>query len=54
MDHAKFCLAAQGWSTPESVKSFLLLRLGSLTQQEHEYPEHIGATALRRQPSQAE
>jgi hypothetical protein len=47
MDHAKFCPATQGWSTPEWVNPFLLLRRRSLAKQEQDHGHDNRAMPLR-------
>jgi hypothetical protein len=48
MDHAKFCPATQGWSTPELVEPIALLRRRLLTKQEEDHAPPLGAMPLRR------
>jgi hypothetical protein len=50
MDHAKFCTATQGWSTPESVKPFALLRRRFLNKQEEDHVQAVHAMLLRGHP----
>jgi len=47
MDHAKFCLATQGWSTPVCVKPCLLLRQATALKQEEDHVRAGRAMALR-------
>ena len=50
MDIAKFCPAAQGWSTPELVEPVILLRRRHLTKQEEDHATISCAMPLRRFP----
>src|SRR6476646_1480073 len=50
MNHAKFCPATQGWSTPEWVNPFLLLRRRSLAKQEQDHGHESRAMPLRDWP----
>src|SRR6476646_181115 len=47
MDNAKFCPAAQGWSTSESVNSCLLLRQHRWAKQEQDHDGDACAMPLR-------
>src|SRR6185369_412052 len=47
MDNAKFCLAAQGWSTPECRGTYLLLRQFRLAKQEEDHAAAGDAMPLR-------
>jgi hypothetical protein len=47
MDHAKFCLATQGWSTPEWVELCALLRRCFFNQQEEDHGRCFHAMLLR-------
>src|SRR5262249_12326926 len=47
MNHAKFCLATQGWSTPVCVKPCLLLRRATASKQEEDHVRAMRAMALR-------
>jgi hypothetical protein len=46
MDNAKFCLATQGWSTPEFIGPLALLRRRRLTKQEEDHALASCATRL--------
>jgi len=48
MDHAKFCPVTQGWSTPDLVEPFALLRRRLLNEQEEDHAPPLGAMPLRR------
>jgi hypothetical protein len=51
MNHAKFCLATQAWSTPEWSKPCALLRRRFLTKQEEDHAMAFRAIPLRRGPA---
>jgi hypothetical protein len=46
MDHAKFCPATQGRSTPESCSGVVLLRRRIAVEQQADHGARGGATAL--------
>jgi len=48
MDHAKFCIATQDWSTPETGEDFVFLRRAANSKQEEDHGRCRRAMALRR------